>query len=70
MAVMLTTDERTELERLRNRTIRLEDARSARVIVMVADGASYSTIDRAWPRYRDYISLNSPDSGDTFSSPR
>lgn len=56
MALMLTTDERTELERrVRNRTIRSEDARRARVIVMLADGASYSTIERALPCYRDYI---------------
>ena len=41
MALTLTTDERTELEqRLRSRTIRSEDARRARVILMLADGAS------------------------------
>ena len=56
MALTLTTDERTELERrLRSRTIRSEDARRARVIVMLADGASYSTIERALACYRDYI---------------
>jgi transposase len=56
MALMLTSEERTELERrLRNRTIRSEDARRARVIVMLADGAAYSTIERALPCYRDYI---------------
>jgi transposase len=56
MALMLTTDERVELERrMRSRTIRSEDARRARVIVMLADGASYSAIEHALPCYRDYI---------------
>ena len=56
MALMLTIDERNELERrMRSRTIRSEDARRARVIVMLADGASYSTIEHALPCYRDYI---------------
>jgi len=56
MALTLTTDERTELERrMRSRAIRSEDARRARVIVMLADGASYSTIERTLPCYRDYI---------------
>src|SRR5437899_8862289 len=56
MALMLTTDERTELERrMRRRTIRSEDARRARVILMLADGASYSTIEQALPCFRDYI---------------
>jgi transposase len=56
MALTLTTDERTELERrLRSRTIRSEAARRARVILMLADGASYSTIERTLPCYRDYI---------------
>jgi transposase len=56
MALTLTTDERTELERrLRSRTIRTEAARRARVILMLADGASYSTIERTLPCYRDYI---------------
>ena len=32
-----------------------EDARRARVILMLADGASYSTIERALPCFRDYI---------------
>ena len=51
---MLTTDERVELERrMRSRTIRSEDARRARVILMLADGASYSAIERALPCYRD-----------------
>jgi len=56
MALTLTTDERVELERrMRGRTIRSEDARRARVILMLADGASYSAIERALPCYRDYI---------------
>ena len=56
MALTLTTDERTELEqRMRSRTIRSEDARRARVILMLADGASYSSIEQALPCYRDYI---------------
>jgi transposase len=56
MALMLTTDERQELERrVRGRAIRSEDARRARVILMLADGASYTTIERALPCYRDYI---------------
>ena len=42
MALTLTPDERTELERrMRSRTIRSEAARRARVILMLADGASY-----------------------------
>ena len=45
MALVLTQDERTELEaHLRSRKIRAEDARRARVILMLADGASYSMI--------------------------
>jgi transposase len=56
MALTLTTDERIELERrMRSRTIRSEDARRARVILMLADGASYSAIEQALPCYRDYI---------------
>src|SRR5215203_6491739 len=56
MALTLTTDERTELEqRMRSRTIRSEDARRARVILLLADGASYSSIEQALPCYRDYI---------------
>ena len=41
--------------RLRSRKIRSEDARRARVILMLADGASYSTIEATLPCYRDYI---------------
>ena len=56
MALTLTTDERRELERrVRSLKIRAEDARRARVILMLADGASYSTIEAALPCYRDYI---------------
>jgi transposase len=56
MALSLTSDERVELEgRLRSRKIRAEDARRARVILMLADGASYSAIEAALPCYRDYI---------------
>ena len=45
MALTLTADERAELERrLRSLKIRAEDARRARVILMLADGASFSTI--------------------------
>ena len=46
MALTLTTDERTELQRrVRSLKIRSEDARRARVILMLADGDSYSTIE-------------------------
>lgn len=56
MALTVTTDERSELERrIRSRTIRSEDARRARVILMLADGASYTAIEQALPCYRDYI---------------
>ena len=57
MALTLTTDERAELERrVRSRKIRAEDARRARVILMLADGESYATIDATIGCYRDYIS--------------
>jgi transposase len=56
MALTLTADERSELERrVRSLKIRAEDARRARVILMLADGASYSAIEAAIPCYRDYI---------------
>jgi hypothetical protein len=56
MALTLTTDERTELERrVRSLKIRAEDARRARVILMLANGESYSTIEATVPCYRDYI---------------
>jgi len=56
MALTLTPDERTELERrIRSLKIRAEDARRARVILMLAAGESYSTIEAAIPCYRDYV---------------
>jgi transposase len=56
MALTLTTDERAELERrVRSLKIRAEDARRARVILLLADGESYSTIEASVPCYRDYI---------------
>ena len=56
MALTLTSDERTELERrVRSLKTRAEDARRARVILMLADGASYSAIEAAVPCYRDYV---------------
>ena len=50
MALTLTSDERTELER-RVRSLKIR----ARVILMLADGASYSAIEAAVPCYRDYV---------------
>ena len=45
MALTLTADEREELERrVRSRKIRAEDARRARVVLMLAAGESYGTI--------------------------
>src|SRR5437667_163299 len=56
MALTLTTDERTELERrVRSLKIRSEDARRARVILMLANGDSYSTSEATVPCFRDYI---------------
>src|SRR5262249_51954093 len=56
MALTLTNDERAELERrTRRRTIAAEDVRRARVILMLADGKSYSTIEATVPCYRDLI---------------
>src|SRR5215216_5163495 len=56
MALTLTRDERTELQRrVRGLKIRSEDARRARVILMLASGESYSTIETTVPCYRDYI---------------
>jgi transposase len=56
MALTLTTDERAELQRrVRSLKIRAEDARRARVVLMLADGHSYSTIEAVVPCYRDYI---------------
>src|SRR5712691_6909057 len=56
MALTLTADERTELERrVRSLKIRSDDARRARVILMLANGDSYSTIEATVPCFRDYI---------------
>lgn len=56
MALTLTTDERDELERRRrSRKIRAEDARRATVILMLADGASFTTISAAVGCFPDYI---------------
>ena len=56
MALTLTNDERIELQRrVRSLKIRAEAARRARVILMLADGVSYSAIEAAVPCYRDYI---------------
>jgi hypothetical protein len=55
VALTLTTDERAELQRrVRSLKIRAEGARRARVILMLADGESYSAIEAAIPCYRDY----------------
>lgn len=57
MALMLTAEERSELEqRVRSRRIRAEDARRARVILMLADGESFTTITTAVGCYPDYVS--------------
>ena len=56
MALMLTADERAVLERrVRSLKIRSEDARRARVVLMLANGESYSAIEATVPCYRDYI---------------
>jgi len=56
MALTLTVDERTELERrARSRKIRAEDARRAQVILMLADGASFTAITATLGCYPDYI---------------
>src|SRR5260221_255057 len=56
MALTLNLDVRGELQRrVRSLKIRSEDARRARVILMLADGAAYSTIEATIPCYRDYI---------------
>ena len=57
MALTLTPDERSELQRrVRSRKIRAEDARRARVILMLARGDSFNTIATAIGCYPDYIS--------------
>jgi transposase len=56
MALTLTTDERAELERrTHGRKLRAEDARRAQVILMLADGVSFSTIATSLGCYPDYI---------------
>src|SRR6187200_1699347 len=57
MALTLTEDERTELERrVRSRKIRAEDARRAQVILMLAAGESFTTITATVGCYPDYVS--------------
>ncbi len=57
MALTLTADERTELERrLRSRKIRAEDAKRAQVILMLADDESFTTITATVGCYPDYVS--------------
>src|SRR5215207_6000257 len=57
MALTLTTDERTELERrVRSRKIRAEDARRAQVILMLAAGESFATITTTVGCYPDFVS--------------
>ena len=57
MALTLTDTERAELERrMRSRKGRAEDARRARVILLLADGESYATIASAVGCYPDYVS--------------
>ena len=57
MALTLTADERTELERrTRSRKGRAEDARRARVILMLVDGAAFAAITTAVGCYPDYVS--------------
>lgn len=56
MALTVTPDERSELERrVRSRKIRAEDARRARVVLMLARGESYTTITATLGCYPDYI---------------
>ena len=56
MALTLTDDERTELERrTRGRKLRAEDGRRAQVILMLADGLSFTAITMATGCYPDYI---------------
>ena len=56
MALILTTiNEANSKRRVRSLKIRSEAARRARVILMLANGESYSTIEATIPCYRDYI---------------
>src|ERR1043166_516072 len=53
----LTDSEREELAaRMRSRTLPSEDVRRARLILMLADGESFTTIQRALGCNRSYIS--------------
>ncbi|HVC20585.1 MAG TPA: helix-turn-helix domain-containing protein [Vicinamibacterales bacterium] len=57
MALTLTDAERSELaRRVRSRKGRAEDARRARVILLLAAGESYTTIAAAVGCYPDYVS--------------
>ena len=57
MALTLTPDERTDLERqVRSRKRRAEEVRRAQVILMLADGESFATITAAVGCYPDYVS--------------
>jgi transposase len=57
MALKVTKDERHELERrVRSRKMRAEDVRRAQVILMLADGDSFTTITAAVGCYPDYVS--------------
>lgn len=56
MALTLTDDQRRELERrATSRTIRAEDAKRAKVILMLAEDVPYSTIEASLWCYRDFI---------------
>jgi len=56
MALVVTSDERAELERrMRSRKSRAEDVRRARVILMLANGDSFATIGTAIGCYPTYI---------------
>jgi hypothetical protein len=70
MALTLTTDERTELERrVRSLKIRAEDARRARVILMLANGDAYSTIEATVPVSRLHQSVAPPLPGRSAGRP-
>lgn len=54
--IVLTEEERAELEtRLRSQTLRVSDARCARVVLMLADGHSHAAIRERLGCNRDYI---------------
>ena len=55
--LQLTVEEREELEtRTRSRSCRAEDARRARLILMLAEGASYRAIEASLPCNEHYVS--------------